>query len=192
MQRRLVLSCNSRVLAAVTAQRLDRQPGDAFVYSDISMMAMMYIVGHLARAHVAEADLLGSCAQSARGASLDGAARDTKIIQPVDQCYYEAFVRLRVLKPLASPSRFIGFRLPQPAWADAAPTWNDTTSGFPGECVKPYRECVLQGEVSDGNAFAMGGISGHAGSSRVRSSCSSSFGNSSRHRHLPACRAPSG
>ena len=57
----------------------------------------------------------------------------------------------------------MGFRLPKAQWSEAAPTWNDTRSGFPGECVEPYRERVLQGEVSDGNAYALGGVAGHAG-----------------------------
>ena len=52
----------------------------------------------------------------------------------------------------------MGFRLPQALWARAAPTWNDTVTGFPGECVAPFRERELQGEVSDGNAYALGGV----------------------------------
>jgi CubicO group peptidase (beta-lactamase class C family) len=38
-------------------------------------------------------------------------------------------------------------------WSVAAPTWKDST----------YRHQVMQGTVSDGNAYALGGISGHAG-----------------------------
>ena len=79
--------------------------------------------------------------------------------------------RLAVFAPLPSnatspPSptpRYLGYRLPPALWARAAPTWNDTADGFPGECVTPYRERQLQGEVSDGNAYAMGGVAGHAG-----------------------------
>ena len=57
----------------------------------------------------------------------------------------------------------MGFRLPRALWPHAAPTWNDTRDGFAGECVAPFRERVLQGEVSDGNAYALGGVAGHAG-----------------------------
>ena len=57
----------------------------------------------------------------------------------------------------------MGFRPPSSLRTHCAPTWNDTSTGFPGECVRPFRERVIQGEVSDGNAYASGGISGHAG-----------------------------
>merc|ERR1711907_215003 len=72
--------------------------------------------------------------------------------------------RTRVFDQLVSnSSQFMGFRPPRMLWPLAAPTWNDTKTGFPGECVVPFRERVMQGEVSDGNAYAMGGIAGHAG-----------------------------
>jgi serine-type D-Ala-D-Ala carboxypeptidase len=38
-------------------------------------------------------------------------------------------------------------------WSAIVPTWNDTS----------YRHLVIQGTVSDGNAYALGGIAGHAG-----------------------------
>ena len=155
----LAFSCQQKVLAALSSQRLDRTPGQAFVYSDISMITLMYVVGHLARGHVSDTDLMSSCVGSVASSPLAGGG----LISSTDQCFYEAFVRLFVIQPLALPGRFIGFLPPRSKWAEAAPTWNDTISGFPGECIQPYRERILQGEVSDGNSYAMGGISGHAG-----------------------------
>merc|ERR1712070_147372 len=49
--RRLTFSCQSKVLAALYSQKLDRSPGQKFVYSDISMISLMFIIGRLARAH---------------------------------------------------------------------------------------------------------------------------------------------
>jgi CubicO group peptidase (beta-lactamase class C family) len=44
--------------------------------------------------------------------------------------------------------------LPDPSlWPECAPTENDTI----------YLHRVIQGQVSDGNAYALGGIAGHAG-----------------------------
>eukprot|EP00940_MAST-03C_sp_MAST-3C-sp2_P002972 g2972.t1 len=86
-------------------------------------------------------------------------------IDPIDQCYFEAFARLNIFEPVAKASlsnAFFGFRPDQFA-TRCAPTWNDTKADFPGECVLPFRERVLQGEVSDGNAYALGGVAGHAG-----------------------------
>ena len=155
----LVFSCQHKVLAALYSQQLDRTPGDAFVYSDISMILLMYVVGHLARSHVSNTDLMSRCVNAVATSS----RADEGLISSIDQCYYEAFVRKFVLQSLALPDRFIGFLPPRQEWAETAPTWNDTVAGFPGECVRPYRERVLQGEVSDGNSYAMGGIAGHAG-----------------------------
>lgn len=49
--------------------------------------------------------------------------------------------------------RSTGFNPPQHLWGGIVPTWNDTS----------YRHTVIQGTVSDGNAYALGGIAGHAG-----------------------------
>jgi CubicO group peptidase (beta-lactamase class C family) len=69
----------------------------------------------------------------------------------IDQCYYEAFVRKFVLERMdMTQSSFIQ---PTERYKIIAPTWNDTD----------YRHVVMQGTVSDGNAYAMGGIAGHAG-----------------------------
>jgi CubicO group peptidase (beta-lactamase class C family) len=66
------------------------------------------------------------------------------------QCYYEAFVRINVLPQLGALSGAGFFPVDQDR---CPPTTNDTT----------YRHRVVQGQVQDPNAYAMGGIAGHAG-----------------------------
>lgn len=65
--------------------------------------------------------------------------------QPLD-----VFVRERVFLPLEM--KHTGFRPPRPLWSRIAPTEND-----------PWRGRMVQGEVHDENAFAMGGVAPHAG-----------------------------
>ena len=195
-ERTLSFSCRRYAFDhLVHSQTLDRAPGIKYVYSDISMITMMNVVGHLAMTggHVSEHELLPACV----GANTTRATRFERnaegVISPIAQCYYEAFARLRIFDKLVpppsspeddqrmmapldddqpstrrsdaanAPSAYMGFRLPPALWAHAAPTWNDTESGFPGECVKPYRERMLQGVVCDGNSYALGGVAGHAG-----------------------------
>jgi CubicO group peptidase (beta-lactamase class C family) len=84
----------------------------------------------------------------------------------VEQCYYEAYVRLFVIAPLKLHRS--GFLPPVTMWAEAAPTENDT--GYLHRQIQVWlrsRAVALltseQGQVSDGNAYALGGIAGHAG-----------------------------
>jgi CubicO group peptidase (beta-lactamase class C family) len=62
----------------------------------------------------------------------------------------DVFVRERVFLPLGM--KHTGFRPPRPLWPRIAPTEND-----------PWRGRMIQGEVHDENAFAMGGVAPHAG-----------------------------
>jgi len=68
----------------------------------------------------------------------------------IAQCYFEAWVRLMVFGVLKMPRT--GFLPPQQFWAEIPPEYYDS-----------IRHATAQGNVSDSNAFAMGGISGHAG-----------------------------
>jgi beta-glucosidase-like glycosyl hydrolase/CubicO group peptidase (beta-lactamase class C family) len=63
----------------------------------------------------------------------------------------EKFAREDIFAPLGMSHSI--FNPPQALRSRIAPTENDTT----------YRKRQLQGEVDDGNAYAMGGIAGHAG-----------------------------
>jgi CubicO group peptidase (beta-lactamase class C family) len=106
------------------------------------MITAMYVVGKLAQqlGYVRPSELLHACAASLHPNN-----------PAITQCYYEAYVRKYVVSPLNLQST--GFLPPKRVWKDIAPTWNDTS----------YRHLVIQGTVSDGNAYALGGISGHAG-----------------------------
>ena len=63
---------------------------------------------------------------------------------------FEALARARVLDPLGMKDA--GYRPPPALWPRIAPTEKD-----------PWRGRVLQGEVHDENAFALGGVAPHAG-----------------------------
>lgn len=165
--RRLTFSCLPRAYKSILAQKLDRLPGEAFVYSDISMITLSFVIGFHARTRqlVSNDDLRRDCVDFATRATATRA--DSEDVEPIDQCFFEAFARRHVFEhvlqsSLHRPRAFFGFR-PDTFVERSAPTWNDTEQGFPGECVRPFRQRVLQGEVSDGNAFAMGGVAGHAG-----------------------------
>eukprot|EP01043_Picozoa_sp_COSAG02_P002977 COSAG02_NODE_70_length_42239_cov_15.323090_14_plen_466_part_00 len=142
-------SCQQRIYDSVLQQTLINPVGTKFVYSDLSMITMMFVVGAKAKEHglVDVHDLLPSCAAGHSGGG-------------VLQCWYEAFVRAAVTQPYKMTSS--GFLPPAPEWPSIPPTWNDT-SGYAPPGGPPYRRRVLQGQVSDGNAYALGGIAGHAG-----------------------------
>jgi len=112
--------------------------GAVYVYSDLSFITLAYVVGNLAQnlGYVSQADLLPGCNRGGPGAV---------------QCYFEAYVRKYIFEALnLSNTTFLP---PDSWWPNCAPTNNDTG----------YRNVVLQGQVEDPNAYAMGGIAGHAG-----------------------------
>jgi CubicO group peptidase (beta-lactamase class C family) len=148
-------TCQGKIYAAMLAQPLDRPPGQKFVYSDLSMITMMYVVGTIVGEQqlVAPSDLLPACAAGAKAAS------NGEVPGPIAQCYYEAFVRLHVFKTLGMHQT--GFLPAASSKSLCAPAWNDTAADAPGGV--PYRHEVIQGYVSDGNSYALGGIAGHAG-----------------------------
>lgn len=133
-------NCMDLIYSGLMAQTLQNPVGTKYVYSDLSMITMQFVIGELVQQHeyVGADDMRGDCASSTSA--------------PLQlSCHYEAFVRVHVLDK--SNMFDTGF-LPDPAqWATIAPTWNDTN----------YRHRLLQGVVSDGNSFALGGIAGHAG-----------------------------
>lgn len=151
-----VFSCQHKIYTAMLAQPLDRAPGEKFVYSDLSMITMMYVVGTIVAQHglVAPSDLIPACAAAAAATPTSHA-----VPGPITQCYYEAFVRVHVFEALGLSQT--GFLPPPSEKGRCAPAWNDTAADAPGNV--PYRHEVVQGYVSDGNSYALGGIAGHAG-----------------------------
>lgn len=137
-------SCRERVYAGLLAQTLNRPVGASYVYSDLSFISLMFAAGRTVQRNAAAlglgpGDLLPGCA-------------DGNATRPDEaQCWFEAFARLRVFAPLGMNDT--AFLPPRAEWGRAAPCENDTV----------YEQRVIQGQVSDGNAYALGGVSGHAG-----------------------------
>ncbi len=73
-----------------------------------------------------------------------------EILERISGRPLDVFVRERVLLPLGM--KHTGFRPPRPLWPRIAPTEFD-----------PWRGRMIQGEVHDENASAMGGVAPHAG-----------------------------
>jgi hypothetical protein len=107
--------------------------GSTFLYSDISMITLMYVIGARARTlqYVLPSDLDAACA-----AATSGSAAEL-------QCYYWAYCNKFVL--FRADMSDSTFRLPFAAWGRAAPTWNDTQAQSPD---LGFRHEVLQGTLT--------------------------------------------
>jgi CubicO group peptidase (beta-lactamase class C family) len=144
----LSLSCVEKIFTSVLAQPLARPVGSAYIYSDLSMVTLLFVVGRVAQRErlVSPADFdlarLGECAHADPPGGL------------YLLCAYEAYWRLNV-KPLlfANASSATSYLIPANEWPRASPTYADTE----------YRHEVMQGVVADSNAYAHGGVAGHAG-----------------------------
>jgi CubicO group peptidase (beta-lactamase class C family) len=140
----LVYTCIDKIYEATMAQTLDYPVGTKYVYSDLSMITLMYVVGHYAESYhlVAETDLKPNCAAAS--------TRNGKLT-----CYYEAFVRRYVYEDLGmDKSTFItNENEGKIDKQQIAPAWFDDQ----------YRHELIRGFVSDENGYANGGICGHAG-----------------------------
>jgi CubicO group peptidase (beta-lactamase class C family) len=135
-------SCQKKIYQSILEQKLENPIGEKYVYSDLSMITLMYVVGRLARNfdYIKKEDLISSCIENG----------DNKN-EGTDQCYFEAYVRKYVFEKLnMKDTMFLPF---YSTWKTCAPCENDTY----------YLHRVIQGQVSDGNAYALGGIAGHAG-----------------------------
>jgi len=96
--------------------------GQVYVYSDLSMITMMYAVGNIIRAYglVDTKTLLPECIKGFPSLSTPG----------IGQCYYEAYVRT-VLVPTMQLNEF-SFLPDKSVWGRCMPTWNDTDGSAPG------------------------------------------------------------
>jgi CubicO group peptidase (beta-lactamase class C family) len=157
-------SClNSMIYSSFMAETLVTPPGEAYVYSDLSFITLQMVVGTV----VLENDLV-SKADMAQCLSLQSGVQTLRAgAPPMPQqivCAYEAFVRTQVFHRPAdtlttSSDKWMpttGFLPVEAVWSACAPTLNDTGSGS-------YTHKRLQGQVADGDCYAMGGIAGHAG-----------------------------
>jgi len=132
-------SCQTKIFLSLQNQTLINPIGKVYLYSDLSFITLQYVVGYLARTknYISKSDLYPGCDTGGPG---------------TDQCYFEAYARIYVFQKLGmSKTGFLPAKKFQP---DCSPTWNES---------KYYRHEQIQGVVSDGNAYALGGIAGHAG-----------------------------
>jgi len=132
--------CSEQIFASLLSQSLENPIGAKYLYSDLNYITLMYVVGQLADTlgYVTDSDLRDFC----KDLTGDGARK---------QCYFEAYIRKYVFDVVGMSNS--GFRIEQNAWSNCAPTVNDTV----------FQHDTYQGQVSDGNAYIMGGIAGHAG-----------------------------
>jgi CubicO group peptidase (beta-lactamase class C family) len=142
----LVFSCGDLILQAVFKQTLKNPVGAVFVYSDLSMITLSFTLGKLVQQLqlVQPSDLLPSCQSPSSPA------------QQQYLCWYEAYIRLHVFAFNASSWEVPTFL---PRDGSSCPSCNIA----PAYYDEDYRHEQMWGQVSDANAYAMGGISGHAG-----------------------------
>lgn len=137
----LSFSCSDAAYNSLLKQTLALGVGEKYLYSDLSFLTLMYVVGHVVLQHglVDQRHLLPQCATGSNiGALL--------------QCHFEAFIRTKVFQPLGMSHSM--FRPPRTFWSRCMPT------AVP---LVEQVDVILQGEVEDGNAYMLGGIAGHAG-----------------------------
>jgi CubicO group peptidase (beta-lactamase class C family) len=140
----LSFSCAEKIYNATMAQKLQHPVGSVFVYSDLSMITMQYVIGYYVKYYnlVSGSDLLSSCKAAAVG-------------QGQLTCYYEAFARKHLFEALKlNNSTFItADNVNNYKKNEFAPAWRDES----------YRHELIQGYVSDSNGYSDGGVAGHAG-----------------------------
>eukprot|EP00947_MAST-08B_sp_MAST-8B-sp1_P005402 g5402.t1 len=179
LPRAMSFNCSERVYRALLAQELVRSPGSAYVYSDLSFITLMYVVGTVALDHGlvdphrdfrfrrrrAGEGTGGGAGGWRRGEDLSDDCDPTRTAAPLGagpgksrQCAFEAFVRRHVAD--AMNLTHTGFRPHPSSWPMCAPTTVPTVE-HPHQPAGPAWN--LQGQVEDGNSYVMGGISGHAG-----------------------------
>lgn len=116
-------------------QTLINPPGEVFVYSDLSMITLMFAIGKLVRD--------------------EGLIPATTPFPPVCNdrtnlvCNFNAFVQLEVFEAFGMANTQY---IPQNAEL-TPPEWYDPW----------YHHELIKGYVSDQNAYALGGVAGHAG-----------------------------
>jgi serine-type D-Ala-D-Ala carboxypeptidase len=129
-------SCDNIILNNLLYnQTLINTPGDVFVYSDLSMITMMFAIGKI----VMDEQLI------APTTSFPAVCNDrTNLV-----CNFNAFVQLEVFDALGMTSTSY---IPTNSEL-TTPQWNDPW----------YHHELIKGYVSDQNAYALGGVAGHAG-----------------------------
>lgn len=159
----LTFSCSQKIFEALLAQDLRYNPGETYVYSDLSFISLMYVVGTIVLKNgiIDETHMLPRCLESPQ--------THGKILQ----CAFEAYFRTSVQPSMShicsnlsgfgtSSTSFCGMRstsfLPHGEYAHSM-----SPTSIPRSMPNSNTGEVLVGVVEDGNAAVLGGISGHAG-----------------------------
>ena len=152
--------CLDRIYASLVNETLQTAPGEAFVYSDLSFETLQFMVGSVVWRQglltTEEVQQSPYCQYMSADALFASTTTSVQL-----QCYFETFVRTRVFGhgapdgPLMPHSSYL---LADQNRAYCMPTMNDTLGND-----NSYTGQRLQGQVGDGNCYAMGGIAGHAG-----------------------------
>lgn len=108
------------------------------------MITLMYVVGTLAKnlEYVQKSDLIPECVVNPNSPAYFETSWKF-LTRRISQCYFEAYVRKYVFGALNMTST--SYLPPSSVWPNAAPCENDTS----------YLHRVIQGQVSDGNAYAL-------------------------------------
>jgi len=132
--------CQIPILQSLLNQTLMNPVGAKYVYSDLSFITLMYVVGNLAEnfGYVRQNELRPGCFSDNNG-------------KANYQCFFEKYVEKYIFGSLGMNNSY--FLPDKSLWKNCAPGCNDPV----------YRHRVVQGQVGDSNTYAMGGISGHAG-----------------------------
>lgn len=149
-------SCvSSHIYQSMMSEVVTQPPGELYVYSDLGFIVLSFIVGTVAKQHnlIDKSMYKGVCASSVY--------RDEESVDTL--CAFQEYVRSHVFQREVVRNGETQPWLPtiqyvpdESLWDQCAPTINDTGEGS-------YTHKRPQGQVSDGNCYAMGGICGHAG-----------------------------
>jgi CubicO group peptidase (beta-lactamase class C family) len=149
LPQRQSFACSDRCYQSLMSQPLHTPPGVKYVYSDLSMITMMFAAGKV----VSRSGLLEDSAMLPECSAFPNST-------PVQlQCMFEAFLRTRIVPSVERASGrtslgLISYRPSPTFWDHTAPTVTVAAEKI---------NVTLQGRVEDGNSEMLGGISGHAG-----------------------------
>jgi serine-type D-Ala-D-Ala carboxypeptidase len=139
-------TCIDQVYDSLLQEKIQTEVGTEFKYSDLSFITLQMVAGKTVKDKglVSDGDLSTKCSD---------ALSSNAGLGMIYSCYFEAYTRINVLMNPALPRTGATYLLSEDLWSQAAPTINDTQ----------YLHRRVQGQVSDGNCYAMGGVCGHAG-----------------------------
>ena len=143
-------SCMDIIYTSLLNESTTQPPGEAYVYSDLSFITLQLVVGRTVYENklLSSSDLRTECTQALNETHSTPAA--------IFSCYFEAFVRTNVFQESDGWLPNTAYVLSSTLYSSCLPTLNDTGDGS-------YTHQRFQGQVSDRDCYAMGGVCGHAG-----------------------------